>query len=104
MSDLQDNFNVVLNAFPSIAKKIKLFWGYQDFTDLMQDLLYNTRDHSRAGFPLAVATALFELQTLHDRTFPQLSEKSSNERTLSYRPLALDESQGRSMAQARVTN
>ena len=85
MSDLQKNFNVVADSFPSIAKKIKLFWGHQEFTDLMHDLLNNTRDHSRAGFPLDVTAALLELQERHDRLFPQFAETSVNVRMLSHR-------------------
>ncbi len=85
MSVLQKNYQIIATAFPPIGEKIKLFWGHQDFTDLMQDLLYNTRGHSRMGFTLDVAAALLELQDLHDRTFPKFKQVSLNARALSHR-------------------
>ncbi len=85
MRNLQENYHVVANAFPSIGKKIKLFWGHQDLTDLMHDLLHNTRGHSREGFKLDVAVALLELQELHNRVFPQFKEVSFNDRSLIHR-------------------
>jgi hypothetical protein len=85
MSELQENYRVVANAFPTIGEKIKLFWGHQDFTDLMHDLLHSTRDHSRGGFKLDVALAFLELQALHDRVFPQFKKVSFDARTLIHR-------------------
>jgi hypothetical protein len=86
MGVLQQKYQVVADSYPDIAKKIKLFWGYQEFTDLMHDLLQNTREHSRAGFPFHVVTAFLELQELHNRTFPQHVERSVNAKVLSFRP------------------
>ena len=85
MSELQENHRAVANAFPIIGEKIKLFWGHQDFTDLMHDLLHNTRGNSRQGFKLDVAVALLELQELHDRVFPQFKEVSFSARSLMHR-------------------
>lgn len=51
MSALQENYQLVLEAYPEIAKKIKIFWGNQEFTDLIDELLTNTRGHQREGFP-----------------------------------------------------
>ena len=85
MSALQENFSVVLGAYPGIAEKLKLFWGHQEFTDLLDDLLNNTRDHQRAGFPAEVSVALWELQELHDKVFPKFAEKKGIGWTLNYR-------------------
>ena len=89
MSILQDRYQIVADAYPDIAKKIKVFWGYQEFTDLMHDLLQNTRSHSRVGFPFHVVTAFLELQELHNRIFPAHAEKSNSTPVLSYRQAGL---------------
>lgn len=88
MNDFQKNFKVIVDAYPVIAEKIKLFWGHQEFTDLVNDLLHNTRDNSRIGFPMQVTVALFDLQERHDRNFPHLAQKTVNERTLTHRSAA----------------
>ena len=85
MSDFQKNFKVVADAYPVIAEKIKLFWGYQEFTNLVNDLLHNTRDKSRGGFPMHVTAALFELQERHDKRFPELAQKTVSDQNLGYR-------------------
>jgi len=88
MSDLQENYQLVAETYPEIAKKIKFFWGNQEFTDLMDDLLNNTRDHRREGFPLKVVASFIKLQQLHDQVFPTYTEKSCSAKVLSHRPSA----------------
>ena len=90
MSALQDNYQVIVETYPDIAKKVKLFWGNQEFTDLLHDLLYNTRGNARDGFPLHVMTAFLELQEIHNKVFPQFAEKSPAGRVLSHRPSDFD--------------
>ena len=51
----------------------------------MEDLLHNTRDGSRAGFPFKVVAAFLELQELHNKVFPKFREKSFKDRSLSHR-------------------
>ena len=85
LNELQRNFDVVLAAYPLIAKKIKLFWGHQEFTALLDDLLTNTRGHERAGFPKEVSIALWELKQRHDHVFPKLAEHKGIEWQLNYR-------------------
>jgi hypothetical protein len=86
MSLLQENYDVIVEAYPDIAKKIKFFWGNREFTDLIDELLNDTRDHAREGFPKKVVNSLLTLQALHDQTFPALSEKSYGAKALSHRP------------------
>ncbi len=85
MSLLQTRYQIVADAYPDIARKIKVFWGYQEFTDLMHDLMQNTRDHERAGFPFHVVTAFLELQALHNQIFPAYAEKSNRTAVLTHR-------------------
>jgi hypothetical protein len=89
MSELQDTYQIVADAYPDIGKKIKLFWGNQEFTDLMYDLLNNTRGHLRDGFPFDVVTAFLKLQELHNRVFPQFAERSLTAKVLIHRPSGL---------------
>jgi hypothetical protein len=86
MSVLQENYQRVADAYPDIARKIKCFWGNQEFTDLMVDLLTNTRDHQRVGFPLPVVASFIQLQQLHDQVFPKYAERSYAPKVLSHRP------------------
>jgi hypothetical protein len=88
MSILQDNYQVVVEGYPEIAKKIKLFWGSQEFTDLMHELLNGTRDHNRVGFSKNVVISLITLQELHDQVFPALAKRSIYAKTLAFRPSA----------------
>ena len=74
MSDI--SYKVVADAYPDIGKKIQLFWGHQEFSDLAHVLLNDTRDHSRKGFPAHVVAAMLELQALHNKVFPQFAEVS----------------------------
>jgi len=74
MSDI--SYKVVADSYPDIGKKIQLFWGHQEFSDFAHVLLHDTRDHSRKGFPAEVVAALVDLQTLHNKVFPQFAEVS----------------------------
>jgi hypothetical protein len=86
MTALQKNFQIVADGYPEIGVKIKLFWGSQEFTDLMHELLNDTRGHLRVGFPCNVVKSFLILQELHDRVFPKFSEKSYAPKSLSHRP------------------
>ena len=66
------DFALVSAAFPNIAKKIDLFWGYPELVDLMFDLQQDSSDRPRAGFPGDVLLALQSLEAAHDVEFPQL--------------------------------
>jgi len=85
MSLLQENYQVIEDSYPEIGRKIKLFWGNQEFTDLMHELLTDTRGHVRTGFPCAVVNSFLKLQELHNTVFPQFSEKSPVRKVLSHR-------------------
>lgn len=84
MSLLQQNYQVVVEAYPEIAKKIKLHWGHQEFTDLVHELLNETRGHGREGFPTHVVDAFLTLQQLHDQVFPSMSEPTYGAKASAY--------------------
>lgn len=63
---------IVGAAFPELKVKLGLFWGNQEFIDLMHDLQHDTRGNTRKGFPLDVLDALYELEQLHYDAFPHI--------------------------------
>ena len=71
-------FKVVDVAYPGIAKKIKVFWGYPEFVDLMFDLQNDFSLRPRVGFPPAVLMALHELGVDHDAIYPHLMRVETN--------------------------
>jgi hypothetical protein len=71
------DFKIVNEAFPSIAAKLKLFWGHPEFNELMDELLVYKRGAPREGFPGDVLFALSTLESLHQAAHPKLVRKSS---------------------------
>lgn len=70
-----DNFNLVNEKFPHIGKHITFLWGNKEFTGYMNKLFTDTRDGTRQGFPLEVASALLKLQMEHDIVYPEFANK-----------------------------
>jgi hypothetical protein len=71
------DYKLVNSAFPSIGKKLKLFWGHPEFNELMDELLVYKRGVPREGFPAEVLFALSTLESLHKGAFPKLVRKDS---------------------------
>jgi hypothetical protein len=71
-------YKVIDEGFPGITKKIKVFWGYPEFVDLMFNLTQDSSDKPRMGFPSAVLFALHELAADHDAIYPHLVRKETN--------------------------
>jgi hypothetical protein len=65
-------------GYPNIAKKVRVFWGYPEFTKLMQELQTDSSDRPRAQFPGDVLFAISELQTIHDLGYPRLVIKEKS--------------------------
>ena len=67
MSDITENydFKLVNSSFPHIGKKIELLWGHPELSKMLMDLLTDTRDGTRQGFPREVAAAMFRLAEMH---------------------------------------
>jgi len=56
--------------FPHISKHIVITWGHQSFKDYTKTLFSTTRNN-RQGFPSEVLIELMDIDTLHDKLFPQ---------------------------------
>ena len=77
---IEDNeyFKTVDAAFPSLGKKIRLFWGNPEFVKLLDELLHEVKGVQRVGFPSEVLFALHELEQVHDLTYPQFARPDVN--------------------------
>ena len=71
-----ENFLLVKEQFPHIGRKLELLWGHKECAELLHQLLNDTRDGKRQGFPKPVGSALFKLSVLHDELFPPKSLKT----------------------------
>ncbi|MDO9166526.1 MAG: hypothetical protein Q7U13_10510 [Rhodoferax sp.] len=71
------SFKLVNDAFPNIGKSILLFWGHPDFHEFMEGLQQEKEGRTRAGFPPEVLKALFDLTSEHDETFPELAPQAT---------------------------
>ena len=71
MIDSNEDFVLVNEKFPHIGKKIAVFWGHQECYELFVNLMLDTRDGARQGFPKEIGQALHRLSMLHDEKFPQ---------------------------------
>ena len=78
MIEDSDYFKTVDAKYPNLGKKIKVFWGYPEFTKLMRELQTDSSEKPRAGFPGDVLMALHELQTDHDTFYPQFAFKDKS--------------------------
>ena len=74
-----DNFLVIKDRFPHIAKNIVLFAGHEEFNDYMNNLMMDSRDGHREGFPKEVSSSIFKLSIYHDGFFSGcLIKKNAN--------------------------
>lgn len=67
MSNVTENIDFMLinSTFPHIGKKIELLWGHPELSKMLYDLLNDTREGTRQGFPPNVAGAMFRIAELH---------------------------------------
>lgn len=72
MLDNNPHYSAISEAFPHIGHKLKLYWGHQDFVRYMQELMHDTRNGQRRGFPFEIALALTSLSDDHRQLFPNL--------------------------------
>lgn len=78
MIDDNEHFKVINAAFPNVGKKLKFLWGYSEFHALMDDLQQDKKGVHRQGFPEHILMALLNLDSDHDKQFPQLIVKKSD--------------------------
>jgi hypothetical protein len=81
-----EDFIVIQNSMPHIAKSVELFWGTVDFNRFLDKIMSDTRDGHRVGFPKDVASALLRLSIKHDSSFPDAMIKVSDIWSLNLRP------------------
>lgn len=65
------HFIVLKQHFPRIALGLELRWASKDLEPFILNLLKDTRDHTRQGFPNFITDALGSLLMTHSKEFPQ---------------------------------
>lgn len=65
------DIQVISTEFERIATEIKLRWGSDQLEPYIIDLLNDTRDHTRAGFPKYICTSLNRMLLLHQKFYPE---------------------------------
>jgi hypothetical protein len=73
--DSDPNFIIINAAFPHIGKKLKVYWGCQEFVSYMRNLLHDTRGNTRKGFPMEVLLALQNISDGHGLSYPHILPK-----------------------------
>jgi hypothetical protein len=83
---LKDDFNYLMinSNHPHVCKKLELFWGEIEFTDMIYAMLNDTRSDTRSGFSTPIVYSLLSLVSLHEYTFPELKKKSTSDIDWSY--------------------
>lgn len=71
------DFKLIQQDYGRIARMLLLLWGSDMFNEYMHNLLYDTRDGQRQGFPKPIVEALLGLQATHRRSFPQFNKPSN---------------------------
>jgi len=74
--DANPHFKVIHETFPHIGNRLKLYWGHREFVSYMRNLMHDTRNDTRKGFPLDVLLALQSLSDEHDEEHPNLVVKT----------------------------
>lgn len=72
------HFNTIQNAYPHIGNRLEMFWGHLDFVRYVDQLIYDTRDGGRKGFPPEIFMALHHLSEDHLDAHPYLRAMTKN--------------------------
>ncbi|MDD5248825.1 MAG: hypothetical protein PHY45_07560 [Rhodocyclaceae bacterium] len=73
-----EDFLRVNTKFKRIGRRLKELWGGPEFGAYINDLIHDTRDGARQGFPPDVAMGMFKLSQKHDKVFPQYMVKNTD--------------------------
>ena len=73
MNQANQSFEVVQNSYPEIAKKLRLFWGHAEFSELVQGALHDSHGQTPVDLPVPVIKALLTVQSWHDQHFPNFA-------------------------------
>ncbi len=63
--------------YPHLGVKIRALWGSKECRVILMSLLNDSRDGSRAGFPVSIGKTIFSLLKAHDVKFPQFDDKDA---------------------------
>lgn len=69
------HFLVVYGFAPRIGRKLVEFWSLPVCDTYLHELLWDTRDGTRRGFPAKVGTALMQLATIHTARYGKATRK-----------------------------
>lgn len=61
---------------PHVIKSINMFWGTKWMNEFFGELLKDSRDGGRKGFPFELTSVLLKMARLHTKDFPQFNEDS----------------------------
>lgn len=69
---LQNDYHYLLvnSRFPKLGLGIELRWGTKELEPYLLDLINDTREHTRQGFPKDIFDALQSLLIYHHKSFP----------------------------------
>ena len=70
MIALDENFIILSEAFPDLGQRIAFLWGDTLCRTFLFNLMNDTRDGKRQGFPQPVSMAIMALSVKHDNDFP----------------------------------
>lgn len=76
MLENNPDYRAINEAFPHIGRKLKLHWGQPDFIHYVEELLHDTRNGQRRGFPFEVVVALTSIAEEHHALFSHLDPRS----------------------------
>lgn len=71
----QKDFDIVDSKYPHIGLRLKTYWGHREFDPYINDLMKDTRDGMRQGFPPDVAAAILRISQDHVNKFPHLVQQ-----------------------------
>lgn len=68
------HYQLIQSQYGRIGRMLDLLWGSGIFNEYVDNLMHDTRDGKRQGFPEEIAIALLGLQMTHKRLFPQFNK------------------------------
>ncbi|HEX8987419.1 MAG TPA: hypothetical protein VF816_05620 [Rhodocyclaceae bacterium] len=74
----EPDFKAIDAKFKRIGRRLKDLWGTAECPGYLNELIHDTRDGTRQGFPMDVAMAIFKLSRKHDQAFPQHAMKDTD--------------------------
>lgn len=76
MLEIHENYLFLNERYPHVGRRLREAWGTVQFMVEMEELLHNTRNRTRQGFPFEALLAIDGVLELHRLTFPHLHPTS----------------------------